>query len=218
MLFFVKILFSIFFAILGAQFSYSQSDSSLAAFSKTAVNINFSDLNKKHLKEVDSQEFINLFIESFGEMYKDFTLEALGKTGYKTKEDWLRETAEEEVQSAVAQQNTDQYVFFYKGEMIAYLAYKSEDNKKSIYIAQFCVKPKFWRQYILREITNNVLPKNVERYTLLVRVLNVGAIKAYEKLGFIKDTGDSLAKKYGYPSEHYLGMHKILKEPSSSQP
>lgn len=70
----------------------------------------------------------------------------------------------------------------------------------------------------MREITNNVLPKNVERYTLLVRVLNVGAIKAYEKLGFIKDTGDSLAKKYGYPSEHYLGMHKILKEPSSSQP
>ncbi len=85
-----------------------------------------------------------------------------------------------------------------------------EENEEGIYIAHLCVKPKFWKQRILTYLITKVLPKNVKKYTLLVRVLNTGAIKAYEKLGFIKKEGDTLAQKYGYSSEHYLEMHKNL--------
>ena len=187
----------------------------VSATTPSATCLKLDEIVVKSLEKTDQAEFVDFFVKTFEEAYKNFTLEQLGKKGYSSKEEWLRDTAKEEAENALSPQEGSHYLLFYAGkEIVGYVSIHLEDDGKVLYLGQMCIHKNFQRKGFARHIMESVVPKyapNAKRYTLLVRVLNKDAMIAYEKIGFVADDKGKLVEQHKYDPKHYLGMVKDIK-------
>jgi ribosomal protein S18 acetylase RimI-like enzyme len=160
----------------------------------------------------DVSEAMTVLYHSFLKTYEPTSKEEL-KITFDSKEEWLKETFEEEEQDFKNQKTPIWLIEAKEGDQVigaALLEPNDGTSTTTLYIRQMAIRPDYWREGIgtgmMKDIEKNF--SNFTEIALLARIVNSGAKGFYSRLGFIE--GGYMHPKYeGKP---YLGFKKILKK------
>lgn len=188
---------SLMFSFLFIQASYADSGWIYSDHENNLFHFNW--MSAQSASRVDLRQEKDVFVRSFMEAYKDFTIEQLG---IKDKLSFLN-SAFDDVEAELVSGKTHVASVRLDGKVVAFISFKKTEQADQLYISQLAIDPRYWKHGLGRQLVFSILSiyPNTRSLVTIPRRINQVAKSFYLKLGF----KESDYMHPGYDPKKYVG-------------